>query len=278
MNDTGNKDKMSVVGVRFKKVGRVYYYDPVGIELKVYDWVVVDTPRGQKLGQVVISPEQILASELNEPLKSIIRKADPEDIKRAEEFAGKESEVIDEAGKLVAKLNLPMKLITADYNLEGNHMTIYFKAADRVDFRELVKELNSHFKMRVELRQVGPRDEAKIVGGFGRCGRPLCCATFLDEFAPVSIKMAKQQGLPLNPMKIAGACGRLLCCLAYEAEPTEQKPAEGKETPVDDDIGPITEVPAVKEIPTEATSTISEAKKTATASDESKKENQPPAN
>ena len=141
-----------------------------------------------------------------------------------------------------------MKLIAAEYNLEGNNMTIYFKSADRVDFRELVKELNSHFKMRVELRQVGPRDEAKMVGWFGRCGRTLCCATFLDEFAPVSIKMAKQQNLPLNPTKIAGACGRLLCCLAYEAEPMERKQDQNKGKPAVEETAPGGE-PVPEEIP-----------------------------
>jgi cell fate regulator YaaT (PSP1 superfamily) len=247
MNDMNNNEKVSIAGIRFKKVGRVYYYSPAGIELKVDDWVVVDTPRGQKLGQVVITPEQVLSSDLNEPLKSVVRKATPEDVKRAEEFSCKESEVLIEAGKIVSKLNLPMKLITSEYNLEGNHVTIFFKAADRIDFRELVKELNSHFKMRVELRQVGPRDVAKLVGGFGRCGRTLCCATFLDEFAPVSIKMAKQQNLPLNPMKIAGACGRLLCCLAYEAEPNEKNRTLAKEVPVDDDIELINDVSNAEE-------------------------------
>jgi cell fate regulator YaaT (PSP1 superfamily) len=215
---------VKVVGVRFKRVGRVYYYDPANLDPKVNDWVVVSTPRGQKLGQVVISPDQVLTSELTEPLKPLVRKATEEDLKRAGDLTAKEPVVITEATAMVTKLNLPMKLISAEYNLEGNHLTIFFKSADRVDFRELVKEMNGHFKMRVELRQVGPRDEAKMVGGFGRCGRTLCCATFLDEFAPVSIKMAKQQSLPLNPTKIAGACGRLLCCLAYEAEPGQKKP------------------------------------------------------
>ena len=215
MNETVN-----VVGIKYKTAGRVYHFDPAGIELKANDCVVVSTPRGLKLGQVVADPRQIPLSELPEPLKPVVRKATPEDIQKAEEFGNKEIEVLTEAAQQVAKLNLPMKLIMAEYNLEGNHLTIYFKAAERVDFRELVKELNSHFKLRVELRQVGPRDEAKIVGGYGRCGRPLCCATFLSEFVPVSIKMAKQQNLPLNPMKIAGSCGRLLCCLAYEADPS----------------------------------------------------------
>jgi cell fate regulator YaaT (PSP1 superfamily) len=244
MNDTDKtNEKVNIVGVRFKKAGRVYYYDPADIEFKTNDSVVVNTPRGQKLGIVVIAPEQILASELAEPLKPVIRKGTPEDIKRTEELATKEPEVLAEAAKMVQKLNLQMKLIAAEYNMEGNHLTIFFKAAERVDFRELVKELNSYFKMRVELRQVGPRDEAKLVGGYGRCGRLLCCASFLDEFTPVSIKMAKQQSLPLNPMKIAGSCGRLLCCLAYEAEPGSGKPAKTKEAPVEEEIESLEEIP-----------------------------------
>ncbi len=242
---------VNIVGIRYKTAGRVYYFDPAGIELKVNDYVVVSTPRGLKLGQVAIAPEQVTVNELTEPPKPVVRKATPEDIKRAEEFNGKEIELLTEAAKLVTKLNLPMKLIMAEYNLEGNHVTIYFKAAERVDFRELVKELNSTLKLRVELRQVGPRDEAKMVGGYGRCGRPLCCASFLSEFAPVSIKMAKQQNLPLNPMKIAGSCGRLLCCLAYEAEPSQKvqaKPAEAMETtsevPVEEEIKSLEDIPA----------------------------------
>jgi cell fate regulator YaaT (PSP1 superfamily) len=248
-------DTVKIVGVRFKKAGRVYYYDPNGIEIKINDQVVVTTPRGQKIGQVIITPEQILNSELTEPLKQVLRLATPEDIVKAAELSSKEPEVLSEAAKVVAKLNLPMKLIMVEHNLEGNQMTIFFKAEERVDFRELVKELNSHFKMRVELRQVGPRDEAKLVGGYGRCGRSLCCATFLDEFAPVSIKMAKQQSLPLNPMKIAGSCGRLLCCLAYEAEPTAKKAgAKEQAAPADEDIESLEEVPVegttgIKETP-----------------------------
>ena len=204
---------------------------------------------------MAIASEQVASSELTEPPKPIVRKATPEDIKRAEEFTDKEVAVLAEAAKSVTKLNLPMKLIMAEYNLEGNHLTIYFKAAERVDFRELVKELNGYFKLRVELRQVGPRDEAKLVGGYGRCGRPLCCASFLSEFAPVSIKMAKQQNLALNPMKIAGSCGRLLCCLAYEAEPSQKvqaKPTETVEVIAEEPIEsledtPLEEIAEVKE-------------------------------
>jgi cell fate regulator YaaT (PSP1 superfamily) len=221
-----------IVGVRFKRAGRIYYFDPSGIDLEVDDYVVVKTVHGLELGQVVISPKQVLTSELTEPLKAVVRKAEPEDIERIHELADKEREAIAECAKLVTKLNLPMKLISAEYSLEGNHLTIFFSAEERVDFRELVRELSSRFKIRVELRQVGPRDKAKIIGGFGRCGRSLCCESFLGEFAPVSIKMAKDQNLPLNPLKISGACGRLLCCLVYENEQyrdiKEKMPKEGQ--------------------------------------------------
>jgi len=221
-----------IVGVRFKRAGRIYYFAPAGVELEVGGYVVVKTARGLELGQVVIAPTQILASELTEPLKSVVRKAEPEDIEHAQEFEEKEQEALAECAQMIAKLNLPMKLITAEYNLEGNRLTFYFGAEERIDFRELVRELTSRFKMRVELRQVGPRDEAKLIGGFGRCGRPLCCMSFLSEFAPVSIRMAKEQSLPLNPMKISGACGRLLCCLVYESEQyremKEKMPKDGQ--------------------------------------------------
>ena len=207
-----------IVGIRFKRAGRVYYFDSAGIELEVNDHVVVKTTRGLEMGQVVISPQQVLASEVTEPLKPVMRKAEAEDIAHAQEFEEKEKEALTECGKLIAKLNLPMKLLSAEYNLDGSRLTFFFTAGERVDFRELIRELTNRFKVRVELRQIGPRDGAKLIGGFGRCGRPLCCTSFLSDFAPVSIRMAKEQGLPLNPMKISGVCGRLLCCLVYEGE------------------------------------------------------------
>ncbi len=207
-----------IVGIRFKRAGRVYYFDPAGIDLEVNDRVVVNSSRGLELGRVVIAPKQVLANEVDRPLKTVVRRAEAEDIERAQEFEGKEREALAECGKLITKLKLPMKLLAAEYNLEGSRLTFFFSAAERVDFRELVRELATCFKVRVELRQVGPRDEAKLIGGFGRCGRPLCCESFLSEFASVSIKMAKEQELPLNPMKISGVCGRLLCCLGYESE------------------------------------------------------------
>ena len=207
-----------VVGVRFKRASKVYYFDPAGISLQVNDYVVVETTHGLELGQVVITSKQVLESDVEKPLKPVVRKAEPEDVKRVEEFEAKEKEILSEGGKLVENLNLPMKLLSAQYNLDGSRLTIFFSAEERVDFRELVRELAGRLKVRVELRQVGPRDEAKMLGGYGRCGRPLCCGSFLCELAPVSIRMAKEQGLPLNPMKISGICGRLMCCLVYESE------------------------------------------------------------
>ena len=222
-----------IVGIRFKRAGRVYYFDPADIDLEVNDYVVVKTGRGLELGRVVIAPKQVLAEEVTKPLKPVVRKAEADDIKHAQEFEDKEREALAECGKFIAELNLPMKLLSAEYNLDGSRLTFFFSAAKRVDFRELVRKLASRFKVQVELRQVGPRDEAKLIGGFGRCGRPLCCMSFLSEFSPVSIRMAKEQELPLNPMKISGVCGRLLCCLGYESEQyrimKERLPKEGQQ-------------------------------------------------
>jgi cell fate regulator YaaT (PSP1 superfamily) len=206
-----------IVGVRFKRAGKIYYFDPAGIELELGDYVVVKTARGQELGRVVIAPRPVAEGEAPQELKPVVRKAEPEDLEQAKELEAKEAKAMAECAKLIEKFRLPMKLLSAEYNLDGTRLTFFFSATERVDFRELVRELNSRFKLRVELRQLGPRDEAKVVGGFGRCGRPLCCVNFLSEFSPVSIRMAKDQDLPLNPMKISGVCGRLLCCLAYES-------------------------------------------------------------
>ncbi len=193
-----------VVGVRFKSTAKVYYFDPSGIELKSGDGVVVETARGMELGQVVKAPFEVPDDEVTQPLKPVVRRADDEDIKRADELKQSEAGALAECNKLVAKLELPMKLISAEYNLDGSRLTVFFTAEGRVDFRELVRGLSRNLRARVELRQVGPRDEAKLIGGFGRCGRHLCCASFLTGFSPVSIKMAKEQQLPLNPMKISG--------------------------------------------------------------------------
>jgi cell fate regulator YaaT (PSP1 superfamily) len=206
-----------VVGVRFKRAGKLYYFDPAGIDLDVGDWVVMDTGRGPELGHVAIAPKQVPDNDITEPLKPVMRKAEEEDLNKRSESAPKEQKILDRCREISAKLGLPMKFISANYNLDYSRVTICFSAEGRVDFRDLLKEITSTVKSRIELRQVGPRDEAKIVGGYGRCGLPLCCTTHLSEFTPVSIRMAKEQDLPLNPAKISGICGRLLCCLGYES-------------------------------------------------------------
>jgi cell fate regulator YaaT (PSP1 superfamily) len=209
---------MNIVGIRFKRFSKTYYFDPAGVELALNDMAIVETARGLELGQVVVAPKDLPEDQVPEPLKPVIRKAEANDTIKAKELESREKEAIIEGAKLVSKLNLPMKLISADYNLDGNRVTIYFSAEERVDFRELVREMAGRLRTRVELRQIGPRDEAKLIGGYGRCGRQLCCRSFLDELAPVSMRMAKDQGLPLNPMKISGCCGRLMCCLGYECQ------------------------------------------------------------
>ncbi len=208
----------SIVGVRLQRAGRVYYFDPRDIELEVNDYVVVETEQGLRLGRVVIAPKQVIASELTQLLKSVLRKASPEDFQHREAAQQREKEALSKCKELIAKLNLPMKPLSAEADLDGTHLIIFFSAEGRVDFRQLVQELATALKARVELRQVGPRDAAKLIGGVGRCGCTLCCATFLTEFNPLSIRMAKEQSLTLDPAKISGVCGRLLCCLGYESE------------------------------------------------------------
>ena len=230
--EAGVKDRVEVVGVRFRRNARIYHFDPAGIELETGDPVVVETARGMEMGEVV-TKESIEATEkAGRPLKPVVRKATEEDTERAGKLRQEEGKAIAECARLLEKLNLPMKLISAEYNVDGSRLTIFFSAEGRVDFRELVRELSRGLKVRIEMRQIGPRDEARMLGGFGRCGRPLCCATFLSELNPVSIKMAKEQGLPLSPMKISGLCGRLLCCLGYEFEQyraiREKMPKKGK--------------------------------------------------
>jgi len=222
-----------IVGVRFHQASKVYYFDAADNEVEVDDYVVVETSRGQELGKVVISPKQVLFSDITEPLKSVVRKAQAEDIEHAQQQREKSREALAKCQELIRKLNLPMKSILAQYSLDGSHLTVFFSAANRVDFSELVRELSHNLKTRVELRQVGVRDDTKLVGGLGKCGFPLCCTTFLCDFAPVSIKMAKEQGVALNPMKTSGICGRLLCCLGYEYDQyramKEQLPGLGQE-------------------------------------------------
>ncbi len=208
----------NITGIRFKRAGKIYYFDASDIPLKAGDYAVVKTTRGMELGHVVIEPGKVTVNDTGETLSPVIRKAEPEDIAKDKELEIKAEEALVECGKMIAELNLPMKLLSAEYALDNSRLTFLFSAEERVDFRELVRRLSGKFKVRVELRQVGSRDEAKLIGSYGRCGRELCCASFLTDFSPVSIKMAKEQDLPLNPMKISGACGRLMCCLSYEGE------------------------------------------------------------
>ncbi len=207
-----------VVGIRFKRSGKIYYFDPASQEPQLGGLVVVDTARGSEIGTVVIAPTQVLESEITDPLKPVIRKADAKDLRQMEHFKSLQADVLVKAAGKVAQTGLPMKLLAAEYNFDGSRLTFFFSSEGRVDFRDLVRELAATFRTRIELRQVGVRDEAKIVGGYGRCGRGLCWANHLTDSPAVSIKMAKEQDLPLNPMKISGVCGRLLCCLVYENE------------------------------------------------------------
>jgi len=209
---------VNVVDIRLKRAGRIYQFDTGGFELAPGEQVVVETARGPEVGRVLSAPRE-MADELPEnPLKPVLRLATEEDITRKHGLCQAEARALSDCVELVAKLGLPMKCLCAEYSLDESHATIYFSSEGRVDFRELVRELGRKLRVRVELRQIGPRDETKMLGGYGRCGRELCCASFLSEFAPVSIKMAKEQNLPLNPVKISGVCGRLLCCLGHEYE------------------------------------------------------------
>ena len=207
-----------VVGVRFKTVGKVYYFDPDGNNLKKGDRVIVETTRGIECGEVAMENRQISDEELVQPLKKLIRPATQEDLKRVEENHKKEKSAFQICLRKIAAHKLEMKLVDVEYTFDNSKILFYFTADGRVDFRELVKDLASVFRTRIELRQIGVRDEAKMLGGIGVCGRPFCCATFLGGFQPVSIKMAKEQGLSLNPVKISGICGRLMCCLKYEQD------------------------------------------------------------
>ncbi|WP_160678815.1 stage 0 sporulation family protein [Clostridium sp. C8-1-8] len=207
---------IKVVGVRFKKAGKIYYFNPNDIEVKKEDNVIVETARGIEFGECVIGPKEIDESEIVAPLKSVLRVADAEDIARHEDNKSREKHAFEVCFDKITEHKLNMKLIDVEYTFDNNKVIFYFTADGRVDFRELVKDLATIFKTRIELRQIGVRDEAKMIGGLGPCGRPLCCSTFLGDFASVSIKMAKEQNLSLNPTKISGICGRLMCCLNYE--------------------------------------------------------------
>lgn len=209
---------VSVVGIRFKRAGKIYYFDPGELELQSGDKAVVETARGIEMGDVVIGPRPVADDQVVQPLKMVIRKANERDLAQYHENKTKEKEAFQVGLQKIASHNLEMKLVEVEYTFDGSKIIFYFTAEGRVDFRELVKDLASVFRTRIELRQIGVRDEAKMLGGLGCCGRPICCNTFLGDFVPVSIKMAKEQNLSLNPTKISGICGRLLCCLKYESE------------------------------------------------------------
>lgn len=241
-----------VIGVRFNKVGKIYYFDPKGEKLAVGDGVIVETARGVEFGYVALGNKMVKSEEIVAPLKPIIRRANNEDLKKLEANKQKEKEAYNIALEKIAEHKLEMKLINTEITFDGSKILFYFTADGRIDFRELVKSLASVFRTRIELRQIGVRDEAKTLGALGICGRPLCCSTFLSDFHPVSIRMAKDQGLSLNPTKISGICGRLMCCLQYEQGAYEdllkRVPVKGSVVEYEKERGVVTDVFILKEL------------------------------
>lgn len=205
-----------VVGIRFKEAGKIYYFNPGELEIAKEDHVIVETARGLEHGLVVIGPRTVAEDKIITPLKNVVRKATPADMKKVADNKRREKDAFRICEQKIAAHALPMKLVNVEYTFDVNKIIFYFTADGRIDFRDLVKDLAAVFRTRIELRQIGVRDEAKMVGGIGCCGRELCCASFLGDFEPVSIRMAKDQNLSLNPTKISGICGRLMCCLKYE--------------------------------------------------------------
>lgn len=212
---------IKIVGVRFRKAGKIYYFDPAGLDIEAGSHVIVETARGIEFGTVMIPPKEMEEDNVVQPLKPVIRIATEADERIERKNKEKEKEAFQICLEKIAKHKLQMKLVEAEYTFDNNKLLFYFTADGRIDFRELVKDLAAVFRTRIELRQIGVRDETKILGGIGICGRPLCCSTHLSEFVPVSIKMAKEQNLSLNPAKISGVCGRLMCCLKNEEETYE---------------------------------------------------------
>lgn len=212
---------IEIIGVRFRKAGKIYFFDPAGEQIEKGSHVIVETARGVEYGTVVLGNKEIEEEKVIQPLKPVIRKATAEDDKKEEENKEKEKKAFEICLEKIQKHGLEMKLIDTEYTFDNNKVLFYFTADGRIDFRELVKDLASVFRTRIELRQIGVRDETKALGGYSICGRPLCCSTYLSDFVPVSIKMAKEQNLSLNPTKISGVCGRLMCCLKNEEETYE---------------------------------------------------------
>ena len=215
--------QLKVAGVRFVDSGQLYFFNPGTLDLEPGEWVVAETTRGQEAGRVVIAPKQVVQSSITGELKPLVRKLAETDVERMKGFKRDASKAVRVFGEKIRARNLPMKPISAEFSFDGSSLTLNFTAPERVDFRDLARELGGHFGCRVELRQVGPRDEARLLGGVGRCGRTLCCASWLPIYPDVSMNMAKTQDLPLNPAKVSGVCGRLLCCLSYENEQYRQQ-------------------------------------------------------
>ncbi len=242
----GAPEKTEIIGVRFRDTGKVYYFSPEGITAKEGDHVVVETARGLEFGEVMIGNKQVPTSEIVPPLRPVLRIANQNDFERHEANIALEKNAFDICLQKIRDHKLEMKLIDAEYTFDNNKLLFYFSAEGRVDFRELVKDLASVFRTRIELRQIGIRDEAKMMGGIGVCGRPFCCSTFLSDFAQVSIKMAKEQNLSLNSAKISGTCGRLMCCLNYEYQTYEEElrltPPVGSRVKTPDGAGTVTEI------------------------------------
>ena len=236
---------VEIVGVRFRKAGKIYYFDPKGLTLEVGQKVIVETVRGLEIGDVVIANRMVEEEKCYMPLSPVIRAATPEDIKKDEENERKEKEALKICEEKVRKRNPEMTLIDAEYTFDNSKIIFNFVAEGRVDFRELLKDLAAAFKTRIELRQIGVRDETKVVGGLGMCGRRVCCSQFLSEFSPVSVKMAKDQSLSTNPQKISGACGKLICCLNFEQNAYEDAyktmPRVGQQVKTPDGDGVVTE-------------------------------------
>lgn len=229
---------IKVIGVRFKQNGKIYYFDPGELEISDSDAVIVETVRGVEYGYVAFAPKEVDDGEIASPLKPVIRVATEQDTAKVEENKEKEKKAFDVCLEKIAKHGLDMKLVNVEYTFDGNKILFYFTADGRVDFRELVKDLASVYRTRIELRQIGVRDETRAMGGIGVCGREFCCHTFQSDFQPVSIRMAKDQNLSLNPTKIYGACGRLMCCIRYEEETYKELnknlPRVGDETTTED--------------------------------------------
>ncbi len=243
---------VEIIGVRFNSAGKVYSFDPDGKKLSTGDMVIVETARGLEMGRVSAANKEVKEEEIFQPLKKIVRIATEEDFKTLEENKRLEKEAFEIANKKIAEHKLDMKLVDVEYTFGRSKILFYFTADGRIDFRELVKSLANIFRTRIELRQIGVRDEARQLGSLGICGRFLCCSTFLDDFRPVSIKMAKEQGLSLNPTKISGACGRLMCCLQYEQnaydDMLKQLPMKGSMVETADGKGVVIDVATLKGI------------------------------